>query len=1039
MKTIKRILMFLLIALPVCRYSKAQTPAFDTDQVMQMLSSDVATFAKYGDYSTNLYTGTPNISVPLYEINEAGIRVSLYLNYNATGLRPNNDAGVAGQNWTLVAGGMITRQIRGIPDDCFEYYPYNTTDRLSMFDTERYGYWAGIKQGYTPKSKEYLLDSINSYFKLKTTGSRRQLYCDIGFEHEPDIFTVSINGNSFRFMLDNNGTVKVFGNKAIKVDLSGLSIQNNDYPKSSTITVTMENGYRYVFGGDVSNLEIYYPTVEEAASADYYYIRTTRGIINAWYLTKIITPAGQDISFVYKPITDNELGKWKDGVDNVCVKKNIALSQGFGIHNELGKVGAIAQFASIAGGANVTNTYLGELFNRSCIKVVYLDSIKTPLSTIKFHYTPSTHNFYGNLNLISQSLIRKSIGRFQQNFPEKNYKLDSITVKNKNNVLVNNVKFKYKVIENNSSLCNVTPSSSRLFLDSVCINKNQRYGFQYHNTNNLVNPLTTSLDMEGFYNAGKGGILLSISPDPLQQNFNHRQANTNYTSNGLLKQITYPTGGYTKFEYERNDYGKRIEHKDNIKMTDCYDLNENLYAGGARIKKIIKSTGDTTVYSYTNNRQMKNLAYQSSGIYLQSYTYEYEYTSKLPNNNNQYDYYATASETAMYQSGAVSESAVGYTQVTEIQRNNGRNNGKTVYYFSNHETNPDILLANSIVIKTDKIESSKSEFTQQMDKFITYSDNALARGNLLCKEYYNEAGTLLQKETYKYNDSPDRFQDGVIGVNVGFTDGYGAGGVANAYASYYYPTELTEKQVCTYIGNNSIVETTNYIYNSKQQPIQTTTTNSDNKAMKTIYNYAWETNSDMLNKYILSPIGTQTDYVANSIVKILKNEYRTENGFPVLSKVYSGKSATTLETEVNYSKYDSKGNPLQKIGRDNVPVTYLWGYNQQYPIAEIKNLTYSEVIAKMSPFGVSESNINNVPIAAIHSYLRTEAFSNAQVTTYAYKPLVGVTSTTDPRGITTYYEYDSVGRLKTTYIGEKDANGNETKRVLKTYDYHYAD
>lgn len=55
---------------------------------------------------------------------------------------------------------------------------------------------------------------------------------------------------------------------------------------------------------------------------------------------------------------------------------------------------------------------------------------------------------------------------------------------------------------------------------------------------------------------------------------------------------------------------------------------------------------------------------------------------------------------------------------------------------------------------------------------------------------------------------------------------------------------------------------------------------------------------------------------------------------------------------------------------------------------------------------------------------------NAQVTTYTFKPLVGITSLTDAKGISTYYEYDASGRLKL----EKDHHGN----VIKSYCYNYA-
>jgi len=54
----------------------------------------------------------------------------------------------------------------------------------------------------------------------------------------------------------------------------------------------------------------------------------------------------------------------------------------------------------------------------------------------------------------------------------------------------------------------------------------------------------------------------------------------------------------------------------------------------------------------------------------------------------------------------------------------------------------------------------------------------------------------------------------------------------------------------------------------------------------------------------------------------------------------------------------------------------------------------------------------------------------AQMSTYTYRPLIGVTSMTDARGITEFYEYDGQGRLSMV----KDYQGN----ITKSYCYNYS-
>jgi hypothetical protein len=55
--------------------------------------------------------------------------------------------------------------------------------------------------------------------------------------------------------------------------------------------------------------------------------------------------------------------------------------------------------------------------------------------------------------------------------------------------------------------------------------------------------------------------------------------------------------------------------------------------------------------------------------------------------------------------------------------------------------------------------------------------------------------------------------------------------------------------------------------------------------------------------------------------------------------------------------------------------------------------------------------------------------ADAQMTTFTYAPLIGMTSGCSAKNTITYYQYDGLGRLKLI----KDEDGN----VIKTYEYHY--
>ena len=104
---------------------------------------------------------------------------------------------------------------------------------------------------------------------------------------------------------------------------------------------------------------------------------------------------------------------------------------------------------------------------------------------------------------------------------------------------------------------------------------------------------------------------------------------------------------------------------------------------------------------------------------------------------------------------------------------------------------------------------------------------------------------------------------------------------------------------------------------------------------------------------------------------------------------------------------DDKGNITQYHNPFGVYTCIIWGYNKTKLIAKIENATYNQV----QPYEANLQTLSNGEdesafVSALNS-LRTN-LRNAMITTYTHKPLVAVTSVTDPKGDTQTYFYDSL-------------------------------
>lgn len=161
-------------------------------------SPNVMAMNKFVDVPVGHYTGTPNITVPIYEIKMQQLSLPIALNYHASGLKVEEQASWVGAGWALSAGGSINRTIRGLPD---EYLPVGSAGlpgRKGYFFNDRLFTSSDLLD-----IAKLTCDNTQSYpvengEPISTLDSLIQGHLDT----EPDLYSFSFPGGSGKFVFN---------------------------------------------------------------------------------------------------------------------------------------------------------------------------------------------------------------------------------------------------------------------------------------------------------------------------------------------------------------------------------------------------------------------------------------------------------------------------------------------------------------------------------------------------------------------------------------------------------------------------------------------------------------------------------------------------------------------------------------------------------------------------------------------------------------------------------------------------------------------
>jgi hypothetical protein len=241
----------------VCRFVYGQAPEEPVFKREVPPSPNSAAFQKYGDYPVVLNTGTIPIDIPLYNINTGKIQVPISLSYHASGIRVSQLPSSVGLGWSLNAGGVVSRTMRGVPDEkgTLGYFELAATMKPAAQYTD------------TQADREFLFGVVNG----ETDAS-------------PDKFYISAPGINAQFMYDNNLEPQVYPFQQIKIE--GSLTYNQEH-----IIITNTDGTIYRFGKSLAGTSTREVTVVKVKGVD------PDPYVSSWYLTEIISGDHSDTVF----------------------------------------------------------------------------------------------------------------------------------------------------------------------------------------------------------------------------------------------------------------------------------------------------------------------------------------------------------------------------------------------------------------------------------------------------------------------------------------------------------------------------------------------------------------------------------------------------------------------------------------------------------------------------------------------------------------------------------------------------------------------
>ena len=1069
-----------LLSLGMCTFIALTTTTLKAGEIVDYKITvpppQAYSFAQYADMPVSLYTGTPSIDIPLYTIQVGGYSFPISLSYHASGIKVSQEASWVGLGWNLNAGGNISRTIRGMDDLTRGYYhqdtkiPYeithNSDDIVDFFDDTNQG--GALKVDTEPDVFYYNFMGYTGKFYCKNSGRKEEngFYIEnpehnlkISFSYQELKFSIT-TPDGIQYIFDTSSHTKT---SSVKFDeIRGPYTDMKSFPynefRSESITswdlseIILPNKEKILF--EYTFLDNpFFPSSSNILQKKYHTIDIVKNTGIAYYGDK-----REETIFSVNRVTDQTLLKkitWSSGSISFSTSSRLDFGKNtiqFG--NDYLKLDKMSIFKT------------GE--NRPIKEIIFhesyfsnpdepedwynlrlrLDSISECYGSIrdvhKFGYDTRyplppkyslAQDLWGYYNGINNTTYFYPSITVSQDYT----KLDGKTVAfKKGEILSGGARQARAEYITTTMLTSIESPEGAItqfeYEPNTAEGEYEKIEFLRKDTlrktiggNSIVSfdfsiPNNAYIRLYFHYNEDILGVSGNIHKDSIISIYNHKGIRIKNWGHQ-----NFPPGDFNwiisdSSKYEKGDYRLVLRasypsQKIFLTIYDAPTVIGPVPGGGVRIARI-KSPINTKEFLYT-----KEDGTSTSGIFVREPFHE-SLQAFYEKSNNQIDalvtYLVQQSDPVYPLASPTVNSAVGYSCVRVITRGEDKSIQEEYCYYNQQE-------------KVNR-------------RFVGLpGEQIYTNGKLKSYRMYN-GNELEQNTEYEYRS------DTVAILNAWFQDYCNFGEIA----AYHVPIEhcrLEQETQTTYDHTHfsENTKTTTYTYNSSNyQPSEVSVYDGlQEKTVRTTYSVDLKDQTpysemcDNVNNRVSLPIETRS-YKNGDLVQKELHTYKknTKSGNFVPDAVYNyylGSEQTASDfngsnlsqyglpdyTLSGYDKYDNITEVKSRTGESEV---YIWGYNGQYVIARIVNATRSLIesygIGSLDSFasGAEPSEADWNKLNALRNSL-----PQCMVYTYKYEPMVGLIETTDPKGMTLYYEYDAKGRLTI----ERDNNRN----MIRSYRY----